>query len=961
MPAPLLSALSLSGAPLGEVEFYEVGPCIADAVEERLVGRAECEAIFLEAGTPPSDHDEVLVTDVDTAHGGCSSSEFRADVQSDAEGVEGPRSSSSELRSPSPADAPTPPTPTANIGTSPVLAVLPARSHQGSFTSVFAPGDEARMDGVTVLERPNRARVASADQQNAGRCQSQASPGSEESKPRHRPSECEEASALKKMLGSTVDRLTELIGQAKALNLTDEIHSVEKRLLSLFLLSSRDIRRDPAPRSSARSSSRTMSRSSSLESFFDEACGRDVARDAANLVLASTAHTPGEVTEPSTPRSVIHTPGGRPPDSRGAWLEAEPLEDAGPEISGEDVGVPSSDAPALPLASWHEPVVEDSSPSRAVAEVYADRLRENVAPTCFRETSGAASASKGVLGPRDGVRDVAATGESQFAGRPPLQLDRRVGMSVRPGYPPGFGFWHSSPFCISRTPNIRTPASHLSPARSPTSMSGYASPITGLPSGVASPNQRRSLSGYSSPAADRALLGSNFFVGTATAHSGLMHQLMSLREAREERDDDMEWSSEDISDDPGSEGPNLLDYLLKQAQSVSPYRGSKDPPHLCLDLSSEPLPCARRGLLPSRALPCLNAFLQALLPCAPLMHLFAQLSWHTLTKQRPAYACLVQVAFQFFGPGRPPGFSGTGTPSGLPAAAARQTFEDRANGGLPGEAPQLAPADPGQHTEPLLRKFERSKASTSSAGVTPPPETTALAQLVHFVLAQLHDECKWPTLSPNVGHYEDSPVTRIFGGLLERAPPPTGAVPESGVTGSGASVEPFLMLHVDLAKDPCGSVAEAVRRSGGGFARLPPFLLVHLQRFAAGAHGPTRVSRHCHIDMRLELEEATNCMLRTVGLELCSVVCHYGESPDGGSYKALARHGGGRRDAGRSNGSSGASAPGLDGWYVFDDTVARPKPPEELATVVQCEAYHVCFLVYRREDMKTVNIRPHAA
>lgn len=45
---------------------------------------------------------------------------------------------------------------------------------------------------------------------------------------------------------------------------------------------------------------------------------------------------------------------------------------------------------------------------------------------------------------------------------------------------------------------------------------------------------------------------------------------------------------------------------------------------------------------------------EALLPCAPLMQLFAQLSWHMLNKQRLAYASLVQIAFQFFGCGDAP-------------------------------------------------------------------------------------------------------------------------------------------------------------------------------------------------------------------------------------------------------------------------------------------------------------------
>merc|ERR1712083_608854 len=131
-----------------------------------------------------------------------------------------------------------------------------------------------------------------------------------------------------------------------------------------------------------------------------------------------------------------------------------------------------------------------------------------------------------------------------------------------------------------------------------------------------------------------------------------------------------------------------------------------------------------------------------------------------------------------------------------------------------------------------------------------------------------------------------------------------------------------------------------------------------------------KVSRHCHIDMRLELEEAANCTLRAVSYELCSAVCHYGEVPESGSYKALVRNCGNALNCApkcsvhpsvpTTAPTSGSSSPANGDWYVFDDTAVRLKSAEELGSVIQCEGYHTCFLMYRREDTKTINMRPHA-
>lgn len=52
-------------------------------------------------------------------------------------------------------------------------------------------------------------------------------------------------------------------------------------------------------------------------------------------------------------------------------------------------------------------------------------------------------------------------------------------------------------------------------------------------------------------------------------------------------------------------------------------------------------------------------------------------------------------------------------------------------------------------------------------------------------------------------------------------------------------------------------LGELLARYGARFLRLPPFLLLHLERFRTGTDGlPDRVSRKCRMDLKLELEEA---------------------------------------------------------------------------------------------------------
>lgn len=166
----------------------------------------------------------------------------------------------------------------------------------------------------------------------------------------------------------------------------------------------------------------------------------------------------------------------------------------------------------MPITGWHDPV----SPQALVLQRAPVRKRHGSKGS--KASTDSESHSQLTQDEVPELRHVATSAST-------ASMRKRQQASIPSG--PSLGLmWHNSPFAISRTPNIHTPASHRSPARSPTSFSGYCSPIPGFAvhsahsSGVASPQRR---SGYSSPSTGGAFFGA--------AQSGLMRRLMSLREA----------------------------------------------------------------------------------------------------------------------------------------------------------------------------------------------------------------------------------------------------------------------------------------------------------------------------------------------------------------------------------------------------------------------------------------------
>ena len=280
-----------------------------------------------------------------------------------------------------------------------------------------------------------------------------------------------------------------------------------------------------------------------------------------------------------------------------------------------------------------------------------------------------------------------------------------------------------------------------------------------------------------------------------------------------------------------------------------------------------------RGLLPCYAIPFLNAWVQALLACSPLCHLLAQVSWQKQPHQphqRPAYHCLMQLAWEFYGHSELPGASAgsAGVFNRLQAtgdhAAVRlqrspfpnesQTTPKRPRTIQVRQRSSPSEVDAAFLAEPLLRRFERGK-SVQEAPVFPDlvgPDMFSC--FLRFFLGELHDECKWPTLSAVPYQHEDSPMMRIFGGLVRKSSHGR-RVSTLGDGHAHTDVAPFLLLHLDLA-DPFGdpktpisveaAVEQLLTRQEARFLRLPPFLLLHLHRFRTGSDGlPDRVNRKC--------------------------------------------------------------------------------------------------------------------
>eukprot|EP00928_Gymnodinium_smaydae_P061597 TRINITY_DN4563_c0_g2_i1.p1 TRINITY_DN4563_c0_g2~~TRINITY_DN4563_c0_g2_i1.p1 ORF type:complete len:634 (+),score=152.81 TRINITY_DN4563_c0_g2_i1:92-1993(+) len=225
-------------------------------------------------------------------------------------------------------------------------------------------------------------------------------------------------------------------------------------------------------------------------------------------------------------------------------------------------------------------------------------------------------------------------------------------------------------------------------------------------------------------------------------------------------------------------------------------------------------------------------------------------------------------------------------------------------------------------------------------------------EFLFYMLDGMHEECKWkvPDASREAskdsasgeqgetdqvrsGANEDSPINRIFGGLLE------SSVRSRSATRDSVSLEPFNHLILDISSPNVDSVwtaleaycgAEAVHEGRATrrlrFRALPKVLVVSLNRFSYNKDtgSPQKIKKAIKYEDRLTFERSWLVDgVEPVEYQLSAVICHHGESPNGGHYNAAVRYNG--------------------DWYMYDDAIVRQTDIREVLS----HQYTAYLLLYQ--------------
>jgi ubiquitin C-terminal hydrolase len=227
------------------------------------------------------------------------------------------------------------------------------------------------------------------------------------------------------------------------------------------------------------------------------------------------------------------------------------------------------------------------------------------------------------------------------------------------------------------------------------------------------------------------------------------------------------------------------------------------------------------------------------------------------------------------------------------------------------------------------------EASASAEQQDAPSEENAWSHLVKTSRRQAEER--------TAGLHEDSPITRIFGGVMQSAVRTKGAKVDS------VSLEPFNHLALDISDVSVKSVHDALAlhfkpeevNDGQATRRLqikslPKVLILCLKRFAFNASKgcPQKVKKPIQYDQKLSWHRSWFAEADKPPPEYCisAVICHHGEAVSGGHYTAIVRY----------NAE----------WYLYDDTTVQKMEGREVAAH-QASAY---LLVYQASS--TVDMTP---
>ncbi|XP_076960582.1 ubiquitin carboxyl-terminal hydrolase 24-like [Bidens hawaiensis] len=321
------------------------------------------------------------------------------------------------------------------------------------------------------------------------------------------------------------------------------------------------------------------------------------------------------------------------------------------------------------------------------------------------------------------------------------------------------------------------------------------------------------------------------------------------------------------------------------------------------DLETGLLP---RGLINSGNMCFLNATLQALLSCSPVVQLLQGIRTRIAHKTGyPTLAAFGEFLSEFK----------------MPAGTISKDLNHMQTG---------RPFSPVMF-EVVLKNFTPDVPNSISGR----PRQEDAQEFLSFIMHQMHDELlklegkssnvngngssfvssveedDWETVGPKnksavtrTQNFVPSELSAIFGGQLR-------SVVKAAGSKDSATVQPFLLLHLDISHDGVANIEDALRlysmpetldeyrttsgkagvvtaRKSVNLQALPKIMILHLKRFGYGTNGSTKLHKSVRFPLQLLLSRDLLVSAATKGRKytLISSVTHHGREASKGHYTA---------------------------------------------------------------------------